>query len=120
MFKRNVGILDRIVRVALGVALLLTGLFLPGGLLGNVLGLVIAGLGSIGLVTGLTGFCLLYVPFGINTIEKEKELVSRSMARCMSMMTSFRQGTVSSGNPSAMQMCGPCSPMVDDTRNEQA
>jgi hypothetical protein len=119
MFKRNVGILDRIARVTLGTVLLPSGLFLLGGLQGNVLGLVIAGLGLIGLVTGLTGFCPLYVPFGINTLEKEKEFVSRAMSRCMSMMASFRQGTASSGNPGAMQMCGPCSPMVDDTRNEQ-
>ena len=118
MFKRNVGILDRIARLTLGVVFLPTGLFLLGGLQGKVLGLVIASLGLIGLVTGLTGFCLLYVLFGINTLEKEKEFVSRAMARCMSMMASFRQGTVGSENPSAMQMCGPCSPMADDTRNE--
>lgn len=119
MFKRNVGILDRIACLALGVVFLPTGLFLLGGLQGNVLGLVIAGLGLIGLVTGLTGFCPLYVLFGINTLEKEKELVSKTMSRCMSMMASFRLGTASSGNPSAMQMCGPSSPRVDDTHNEQ-
>jgi len=119
MFKRNEGILDRIVRVTLGTVLLPSGLFLLGGLQGSVLGLVIAGLGLIGLVTGLTGFCLLYVPFGINTREKEKEFVSRSMSRCMSMMASFRQGTFRSENPSVMQMCGSCPPMVDDTRNER-
>jgi len=119
MFKRNEGILDRIVRVTLGTVLLPSGLFLLGGLQGNALGLVIASLGALGLVTGLTGFCILYVPFGINTREKEKEFVSRSMSRCMSMMASFRQGTASSRNPTAGQMCGPCSPMVDDTRNEQ-
>ena len=118
MFKRNVGILDRIVRVTLGTVFLPSGLFLLRGLQGNALGLVIVGLGSIGLVTGLTGFCPLYIPFGISTLEKEKEFVSRSMARCMSMMASFRQGNTSSGDPSAMQMCGPCSPEVDNTRNE--
>lgn len=119
MFKRNVGILDRIVRVTLGMVLLPSGLFLLGGLQGNVLGLVTASLGTLGLVTGLTGFCPLYIPFGINTLEKEKEFFSRTMARCMSMMASFRQGTASGGIPSAMQMCGSCSPMVDDTRNAQ-
>jgi len=119
MFKRNVGILDRIVRVALGMVLLPSGLFLLGGLQGNVLGLVTASLGALGLVTGLTGYCPLYVPFGINTREKEKEIVSKTMSRCMSMMASFRQRSPGSGSPSTMQMCGPCSPMVDDTRNEQ-
>ncbi|HSF81514.1 MAG TPA: DUF2892 domain-containing protein [Anaerolineales bacterium] len=119
MFKRNVGMLDRIARLVLGIVLLPSGLFLFGGLQGNVLGLVIAGLGLIGLVTGLTGFCLLYVPFGINTLEKEKELVASAMSRCMPMMASFRQGTASSEDPSAGQMCGPCPPMVGNTRNEQ-
>jgi len=118
MFKRNVVILDRIMRVTLGTVLLPSGLLLLGGLQGNVLGLATASLGALGLVTGLTGFCPLYVPFGVNTREKEKEFVSRSMSRCISMMASFRQGTAD-GNPSTMQMCGPCSPMVDDTRNEQ-
>ena len=120
MFKRNEGILDRIVRLALGVVFLPTGLFLLGGLQGTVTGLVITGLGLLGLFTGLTGFCLLYVPFGINTLEKEKEFFSRSMARCMSMMAGFRKGTAAvSGNPGAVQMCGSCSPMIDDARNEQ-
>ena len=119
MFKRNVGILDRIARLTLGTVLLPSGLFWLGGLQGNVLGLVTASLGMLGLVTGLTGFCPLYVPFGINTREKERGFVSRSMSRCMSIMASFRQGAAGSGNPNAMQMCGPCSPMVDDIRNEK-
>jgi hypothetical protein len=106
MFKRNEGILDRIVRVTLGMVLLPAGLFLLGGLQGSVLGLLIAGLGVLGLVTGLTGFCPLYVPFGISTLEKEQELI----ARCMSMMAGFRQGSADSGNPGTGQMCGPCFP----------
>jgi hypothetical protein len=67
---------------------------------------VIVGLGGIGLITGITGFCPLYIPFGINTLEKEKEFIDRfkSMAaghmdRCMSMMAGFRQGFAASGNP---------------------
>lgn len=113
MFKRNVGILDRIVRVALGLVLLPVGLFLLGGLQGSVLGLVIAGLGGIGLLTGFTGFCLLYTLFGINTLEKEKEFI----ARCMSMMAGFRQAPAESGHPSAEQTCGPCSPSTGKTHN---
>jgi hypothetical protein len=74
MFKRNEGTLDRIVRVALGIVLLASGLFWLGGLQGSVLGLLAAGLGVIGLFTGVTGVCILYIPFGISTLEKEKEL----------------------------------------------
>lgn len=108
MFERNEGILDRIVRVALSLVLLPVGLLWLGGLQGSVLGLVIAGLGVFVLITGLTGFCILYVPLGINTLGKEREL----MARCMTMMAGIRQGTASSGHPGAGQPCGPC-PSVD-------
>ncbi|HZD58212.1 MAG TPA: DUF2892 domain-containing protein [Anaerolineales bacterium] len=115
--KRNVGILDRILRVGLGLVLVPVGLILLAVFQGKVPGLVIAGLGGIGLVTGITGFCPLYVPFGINTLEKEKELIDRFKSRaaehmdrrmsmapghmdsCMSMMVSFRQGFAASGGP---------------------
>lgn len=126
MFKRNEGILDRIVRVTLGIVLLPVGLFLLGALQSSVLGLVVAGLGGIALITGFTGFCLLYIPFGINTLEKEKELIDRfkSMAsermdRCMSMMAGFRQVPAASGPPGAEQMCGPCPTSIGKTREQQ-
>jgi hypothetical protein len=119
MFKRNEGIIDRTLRVILATVLLLVGLFLLGGLQGTVLGLVIAGFGSLALITGLSGVCPLYIPFGISTLEKEKEFIARYMSKCMSMMASFRQGTAGSGDPSAGQTCGPCPPMVGNTRNEQ-
>src|SRR5919108_6250231 len=98
MFKRNEGIIDRTLRVLLSMVLFTTGLFWLGGLQGNVLGLVITGFGLLPLITGLTGFCPLYIPFGISTLEKEKEL----MARCRSMMADYRPG-----NPSAGQTSGP-------------
>ena len=98
MFTRNEGIIDRTLRVLLGMVLLPTGLFWLGGLQGNVLGLVVTGFSLLPLITGLTGFCPLYVPFGISTLEKEKEL----MVRCRSMMLGYRPG-----NPSAGQTHGP-------------
>jgi hypothetical protein len=126
MFKRNVGILDRIVRVALGIVLLPAGLFLLGGLQGSVLGLVVAGLGAIGLFTGFTGFCLLYILLGINTLQKEKELIDRftsaaagQMDRCMSRMAGFRQVPAGSGSLSAGRTCGPCSPSIGETPDQQ-
>ena len=88
MFKRNEGIIDRTLRVLLSMVLLPTGLFWLGGLQGNVLGLVVTGFGLLPLLTGLTGFCPLYVPFGISTLEKENKL----MDRCMSMMASCMPG----------------------------
>ena len=110
MFKRNEGILDRILRVALGMVLLPAGLFWIGGLKGTVRGLATAGLGALGLITGITGMCPLYIPFGINTLEKEKELIDN----CMSMMAGFRQESAASGDPSPKQNCGPCPPIDRD------
>ncbi len=77
MFKQNEGFLDRFVRVILATVLLLTGLFLYGVLHANVPGLVTAGFGAWLLVTGLSGVCPLYIPFGISTLEKEKELIAK-------------------------------------------
>jgi hypothetical protein len=115
MFKRNEGILDRTVRVALGLVFLPSGLFWLGGVQGNVPGLVAAGFGTWILITGLIGFCPLYIPLGINTLEKEKEL----FARCMTMMSTFRQGSTSSRQPAEEQTCGPCPPSIGKTHHQQ-
>ena len=76
MLKRNEGILDRILRVALGMVLLPAGLFWLGELQGSVLGLLAAGLGVLALITGFTGVCPLYLPLGISTLEQEKEPIA--------------------------------------------
>ncbi len=110
MFKRNEGILDRIVRVALGMVLLPAGLFLLGGLQGNVLGLLTAGLGAVGLITGVTGVCPMYIPFGISTLEKEKELI----AKCQSMAAGCWRG-----QPGAGPMCRPGPQAIGETHSQQ-
>ncbi len=114
MFKRNEGIIDRVVRVALAVALLPAGLLWLGLLQGGVLAVLVAGLGVVMLVTGLTGFCPSYVLFGINTLEKEKEL----MAKCASMAA----GCAPEGHPVAGQACScaPRRPAAEQTQNQQA
>lgn len=66
--KCNMGKVDRIIRMVIGV-LLIAGVFLISGTLLKVL------FGIIGLVmilTAATGFCPLYVPFGISTCKTEK------------------------------------------------
>lgn len=112
MFKRNEGILDRIARVTLGLVLLPTGLFLLGGLQGNLLGLVVTGLGAIGLITGATGVCPSYTLFGFSTLELEKGLIQR----CRSMMGS--RGA--SGCMSIEGVCGPGRRSVDKAPEQQA
>ncbi len=112
MFKRNEGILDRIARVTLGIVLLPSGLFLLGGLQGGVAGLVVAGLGAIGLITGATGVCPTYTLFGFSTLDMEKQFVQR----CMSMMSDRGAGgCMGTGN-----MCGPSRQSVEDAPKPQA
>jgi hypothetical protein len=115
MFKRNEGILDRIVRVALGMVLLLAGLiWWFGGLPGSAAGLVAAGLGVLGLLTGFTGVSLLYMPFRISTLEKEKEFI----AKCQSSMGDCCKEPSDSRRPSTKQTCRSCSPSVRETQNQ--
>ncbi len=66
MFQANVGGFDRLVRLVVGLVMLAAGLWMrltDGGLAGIVVGVV----GALLLVTGITRFCILYVPFGIST-----------------------------------------------------
>ena len=62
---RNVGGLDRTLRVVAGAIFLPLGVWLLAQ--GCPCGWVDAVLGVIGLATGLSGRCLLYLPFGIST-----------------------------------------------------
>jgi hypothetical protein len=73
MFNRNEGTVDRMVRLVVSLMLLPAGLFWLGGWQGNVPGLLAAGLGVFVLVTAITGVCILYIPFGISTLEAEKK-----------------------------------------------
>ena len=59
MFKPTVGGIDRVLRIALGIAMAVIGLFVLKGTAGTVVGII----GLIPLVTGLVGFCPLYLPF---------------------------------------------------------
>ncbi|HTI72102.1 MAG TPA: DUF2892 domain-containing protein [Candidatus Limnocylindria bacterium] len=56
--KSNLGTLDRSVRIALGLAIIVAGYFDPSAW---------AFLAAIPLITGLLGFCPIYCPLGLNT-----------------------------------------------------
>jgi len=62
--KQNVGTVDRVIRVIIGLAVLSLIFILDGGI--RFIGL----LGLIPLVTGILGWCPLYVLFKISTKKK--------------------------------------------------
>jgi len=59
----NEGKIDRIVRVILGVIVLLIAFLAVGGVAQIVLWII----GGILLLTGASGYCLLYLPFRFST-----------------------------------------------------
>ena len=65
--KRNVGNVDRIVRLILGVAAIGVGIAAQG--VGLIVG---AEVGAMLIGTALTGRCLAYVPLGINTCNAKE------------------------------------------------
>ncbi len=74
MAFQNVGDLDRTVRIWLGILLLAADVFLiPSG---SGYSAIVAFLGVMVMVSGLMGFCILYVPFGFST--KRPEPVGRA------------------------------------------
>ena len=74
--KRNVGSLDRTVRLVLGALLVVVGIvsyagLIPLGPLPAALGAIVAVVfGLVLLVTGYRQSCLLYLPFGIDTSDR--------------------------------------------------
>jgi hypothetical protein len=51
----------------MGMILVPVGLWLFGGAAGLLVGVAVTVVGVMALASGLTGFCLLYVPFDIST-----------------------------------------------------
>jgi hypothetical protein len=72
--KRNIGKTDRIARASTAVVI---GILYFAGILRGTLALVL-GIASLALLfTSITGFCSLYVPFGISTVRKCDEPVGK-------------------------------------------
>ena len=59
---------DRVIRIILGIILIILGWFVLGN---NTLGVILDIIGIILIITGITGFCLLYTLFGMSTRKKE-------------------------------------------------
>jgi Inner membrane protein YgaP-like, transmembrane domain len=65
--KKNMGTIDRVLRIILAVVV---GIFYFTGSISGTAAIVLGVFAVIFLVTGATGFCPLYAPFGISTIKK--------------------------------------------------
>lgn len=64
--KCNMGKADRVIRLIIGLVILAWGV-MNGNIIADVIGVVL-------LFTALTGWCPLYIPFGINTGCKSKDI----------------------------------------------
>jgi hypothetical protein len=67
--KKNMGNIDRIARVVLGV--IFAFLYATGAVSG-VLGIILMLLAVVFVVTSVLGFCPLYLPFKFNTLKYNK------------------------------------------------
>jgi hypothetical protein len=74
MFRRNVGGLDRVLRLALGGILFLAGLLLLTSQVRP--GVILAVVGALAVATGILRFCALYLPFGISTARPGRPLLN--------------------------------------------
>lgn len=70
MLKQNEGLLDRIIRIVIGVVLLLVGMYLLTGV-GQTIVLIIS---AVALITGAVGFCGLYAILSISTNKTKKTI----------------------------------------------
>jgi hypothetical protein len=61
--EANEGTIDRAIRLVIGAVLIGVGL----GVVRGPGGIAMAAVGAIPLLTGLSGYCPLYMVFGINT-----------------------------------------------------
>jgi len=67
LFEKNVGGMDKNVRIVVGVLLLAAGYFLQADMLVRA---VIALVGVVLGLTGIMGTCMLYSLIGVNTAKK--------------------------------------------------
>ncbi len=67
--KKNMGTLDRLIRVLLAIVVLI--LYLAGAISG-IAAIILGIFALIFIVTSAVGFCPLYAPFKISTIGKPK------------------------------------------------
>jgi hypothetical protein len=67
--KKNMGTLDKYIRMALAAVVLLLAVF---NVINGTVAYILIGLAMIFALTSLFSFCPLYLPFKIDTTEKKK------------------------------------------------
>jgi hypothetical protein len=67
--KKNIGTIDRIIRMLLAIVVIM--LYLTGSITGFT-AIILGILAIVFVITSLIGFCPLYVPFKISTVGKSK------------------------------------------------
>lgn len=72
MFQRNMSLIDRAIRILIGVALLYVGFIDPGliGIKSQVLGVVLGVLGLVNIGSAFMGHCPIYSIAGLSTCKK--------------------------------------------------
>jgi Protein of unknown function (DUF2892) len=93
MFRRNVGGIDRVLRVTLGGMLFLGGLLLLIG--ASRLGVILVVVGALALLTGIVRFCVLYIPFGISTARSGRRPVNQA-CDCSAWMKAIQDNRATS------------------------
>ena len=68
--KKNMGTIDRVVRVILAVVVVV---LYSAGMISGTAAIILGILAVIFLLTSMVGFCPLYAPFGISTMKKESK-----------------------------------------------
>ncbi len=66
--KLNMGTIDRVIRIALAF---LVGALYYGGMISGTAAIILGVLALVFLVTGLVGFCPLYLPLNLSTRKGE-------------------------------------------------
>jgi hypothetical protein len=96
MFRRNVGGIDRVLRLTLGGIFFLAGLFLLTSKIRPGVILVVVGL--LALLTGLVRFCALYIPFGISTAQPGRPPLNK-VCDCAAWMKTMQDNRATAAPP---------------------
>ncbi len=68
--SKNVGAIDRVIRIIVGLVLLYGGYYFG---ISTIVGIILIVLGAISIIDAITGFCLIYKILGISTAKSKNQ-----------------------------------------------